>query len=111
MRRWSRPYVLQFPAAVMRQYGHEHPLGDDWRGYHDIDPRALTREKILAMLEKVDVQSIRDIVPHGTPQQVARIVKGFCDAGLRVPKILDYGGMAGLAVRGALAAEGARGRG
>ncbi len=49
------------------------------------------------MLEKVDVQSILDIVPHGTPSQVARTVKGFCDAGLRVPKILDYGGMAGLA--------------
>jgi phthiodiolone/phenolphthiodiolone dimycocerosates ketoreductase len=48
------------------------------------------------MLEKVDVQSIRDLVPHGTPREVARIVKGFCDAGLRVPKILDYGGMAGL---------------
>lgn len=88
--------VMHFSGALMRQYGHEHPLGDDWRGYHDIDPRALTREKILAMLEKVDVQSIRDLVPHGTPREVARIVKGFCDAGLRVPKILDYGGMAGL---------------
>jgi len=88
--------VLQFPAALMRQYGYEHPLGDAWRGYHDIDPRVLTRDRILAMLEKVDVQSIRDLVPHGTPQQVARVVKGFCDAGLRVPKILDYGGMAGL---------------
>jgi phthiodiolone/phenolphthiodiolone dimycocerosates ketoreductase len=91
-----KAYVMQLPAAIMRQFGYEHPLGADWRGYHDIDPRVLTREKILAMLEKVDVQSILDIVPHGTPKQVARIVKGFCDAGLRVPKILDYGGMAGL---------------
>jgi len=92
-----KAYVLQIPAAVMRQYGHVHPLGDQWRGYQDIDPRVLTRERILAMLEKVDVQSILDIVPHGTPRQVAATVKGFCDAGLRVPKILDYGGMAGLA--------------
>ena len=29
--------------------------------------------------------------------QVAQTVKAYCDAGLRVPKILDYGGMAGLA--------------
>ena len=91
-----KAYVLMIPAAVMRQYGYEHPLAHDWGGYQDIDPGVLTREKILAMLEKVDVQSILDIVPHGTPKQVARIVKGFCDAGLRVPKILDYGGMAGL---------------
>ena len=35
---------------------------------------------------------------------VARIVKGYCDAGLRVPKILDYGGMAGLRY-GALSAQ------
>jgi phthiodiolone/phenolphthiodiolone dimycocerosates ketoreductase len=89
--------VLQFSAAVMRQFGHEHPLGDGWRGYHDIDPRVLTRDKILALLERVDVQSILDLVPHGTPKQVARIVQGYCEAGLRVPKILDYGGMAGLA--------------
>jgi len=35
-------------------------------------------------------------VPHGTPKEVARIVKTYVDAGLRVPKILDYGAMAGL---------------
>jgi phthiodiolone/phenolphthiodiolone dimycocerosates ketoreductase len=34
-------------------------------------------------------------VPHGTPDQVARIIKTYVDAGLRVPKVLDYGGMAG----------------
>jgi phthiodiolone/phenolphthiodiolone dimycocerosates ketoreductase len=35
-------------------------------------------------------------VPHGTPKEVAKIIKTFVDAGLRVPKILDYGAMAGL---------------
>ncbi|MGA7054293.1 MAG: LLM class flavin-dependent oxidoreductase, partial [Mycobacterium sp.] len=28
--------------------------------------------------------------------EVANIIKNFVDAGLRVPKILDYGAMAGL---------------
>ena len=36
------------------------------------------------------------VVPHGTPKEVAAIVKTYVDAGLRVPKILDYGAMAGL---------------
>ena len=55
-----------------------------------------TDERILAMLAKTDVNAIRAVVPSGSPQQVARVLKGFADAGLRVPKILDYSGMAGL---------------
>jgi phthiodiolone/phenolphthiodiolone dimycocerosates ketoreductase len=92
-----KAYVMQIPAEVMRRYGFEHPLGETWRGYQDINPAVLPRERILDMLAKVRPESILAVVPHGTPKQVARIVKGFVDAGLRVPKILDYGGMAGLA--------------
>jgi phthiodiolone/phenolphthiodiolone dimycocerosates ketoreductase len=91
-----KAYVLQIPATIMREYGFEHPLGDDWRGYQDINPEVLPRERILAMLKKVDVEAILAIVPHGTPQQIARTLKGYSEAGLRVCKILDYGGMAGL---------------
>jgi phthiodiolone/phenolphthiodiolone dimycocerosates ketoreductase len=91
-----KAYVLQIPAAAMRARGFEHPLGDDWQGYQDINPAVLPRERIVAMLKKVDVEALLAIVPHGTPQQIARTLKGFVDAGLRVPKILDYGGMAGL---------------
>jgi len=91
-----KAYVLQIPAEIMRAHGFEHPLGERWRGYQDINPAVLPRERILAMLRKVKVESILAAVPHGTPQQVARTLKGFVDAGLRVPKILDYGGLAGL---------------
>ena len=66
------------------------------RQYQDIDPGVLTRERILEFLDKVEPRAILDLVPHGSPQQVAKTVKAYCDAGLRVPKILDYGGMAGL---------------
>jgi phthiodiolone/phenolphthiodiolone dimycocerosates ketoreductase len=88
--------LLQISAAELGKFGHQHPMGDSWRGYQDIDPGVLTRERILKFLGEVDTQAIRDLVPHGTPKQVAATVKGYCDAGLRVPKILDYGGMAGL---------------
>lgn len=100
-----KAYVLQIPAAIMREHGFEHPMGEAWRGYQDIDPGVLTRERILAMLDRVDPESILAVLPHGTPQQVARIVKGYCDAGLRVPKLLDYGGMAGLKYGAASAAK------
>jgi phthiodiolone/phenolphthiodiolone dimycocerosates ketoreductase len=92
-----KAYVLQIPAEVMRKHGFGHPLGDGWRGYQDVDPAKLPRDRILDMLKKVDVDAIRAIVPNGTPQKVARTLQGFVEAGLRVPKILDYGGMAGLA--------------
>ncbi|MET0180640.1 MAG: LLM class flavin-dependent oxidoreductase [Novosphingobium sp.] len=89
--------TLQFTAADLRARGHEHPMGLEWRGYQDIDPGVLTRERVLRLIEQVTPAMILDMVPHGTPQQVARRVKEYVDAGLRVPKILDYGGMAGLA--------------
>lgn len=91
-----KAYVLQIPAAVMRAHGYEHPLGEEWKGFQDINPGVLTRERILDMLAKTDPQAILEIMPTGTPKKIAQIMKGFVDAGLRVPKILDYGGMAGL---------------
>ena len=91
-----KAYVLQIPARIMREHGFEHPLGDEWRGFQDINPEVLPRERILAMLEKVNVEAILAIVPHGTPRQIAKTLAGYSEAGLRVCKILDYGGMAGL---------------
>jgi phthiodiolone/phenolphthiodiolone dimycocerosates ketoreductase len=92
-----KAFVMQIPAAVLRAHGHEHPLGEDWRGFHDIDPATMTRERVLDMLGKVRPEMLLDVVPHGDPPTIARLVKGYCDAGLRVPKLLDYSGMAGLA--------------
>jgi phthiodiolone/phenolphthiodiolone dimycocerosates ketoreductase len=91
-----KAYVLQIPASVMRARGFEHPLGDGWRGFQDINPAVLPRERIVAMLKEVRTEALLSIVPHGTPRQIANILTGYIDAGLRVPKILDYGGMAGM---------------
>jgi len=88
--------LLMLTAEELRRFGHEHPLGPTWRGYQDINPGILTREKIIDFCAKVDKQAIRDLIPVGTPKQVARTFKGFCDAGMRVFKVMDYGGMAGL---------------
>lgn len=88
--------VMQIPADVLRERGFEHPLGESWRGMQDIDPGVLTRERIVAMLAKFEPEALLSVVPHGSPKQLARIIKGYVDAGLRVPKILDYGSMAGL---------------
>jgi phthiodiolone/phenolphthiodiolone dimycocerosates ketoreductase len=91
-----KAWILQPSAEALRKAGFKHPLGDDWRGYQDINPEVLPRERILDMLQKTDVNAIRAMIPCGTPKEVARHVKGFVDAGVEVIKIMDYGGMAGL---------------
>ncbi len=88
--------VMQIPAQTLRERGFRHPLGDAWRGMQDIDPPLFPRERIVDMLARVEPEAILSVIEHGSPKQVARKFKAYADAGLRVPKILDYGGMAGL---------------
>jgi phthiodiolone/phenolphthiodiolone dimycocerosates ketoreductase len=88
--------VMQIPAEVLRQRGFKHPLGEDWRGMQDIDPAKFPRERIVDMLERVEPESILSVVEHGSPEQIAAKYKGYVDAGMRVAKLLDYSGMAGL---------------
>ncbi|GAB3236702.1 LLM class flavin-dependent oxidoreductase [Mycolicibacterium hippocampi] len=91
-----KSFLLQVSAEVLRGFGFGHPMGENWGGFHDIDPAVLTRERIVDFLGRVEPEMILAMVPHGTPEQVARMIGDFVDAGLRVPKILDYGAMAGL---------------
>jgi phthiodiolone/phenolphthiodiolone dimycocerosates ketoreductase len=90
-----KSYVLQIPAAQMKLHGFTHPMGESWRGIHDLDPGALTRDVIIDLLRRVDTDAIRAIVPHGPPKKVAQFYQRYVDAGARVIKILDYGGQAG----------------
>jgi phthiodiolone/phenolphthiodiolone dimycocerosates ketoreductase len=91
-----KSFLLQVSADVLRKAGFDHPMGDNWRGYQDIDPAVLTRERIVDFLDRVEPEMVLAMVPHGTPKQLARVIKEYVDAGLRVPKIMDYGAMAGL---------------
>ncbi|MEZ0355094.1 LLM class flavin-dependent oxidoreductase [Mycobacterium sp. ENV421] len=89
-------FLLQVSAPVLRRFGFDHPMGENWGGFHDITPATLTRERLVEFLAKVEPEAILAVVPHGTPKHVARTIKSYVDAGLRVPKILDYSAMAGL---------------
>jgi phthiodiolone/phenolphthiodiolone dimycocerosates ketoreductase len=97
--------ILMLTAEDLRMFGYEHPMGTDWRGTMDFNPVKLSREKIIKFCEDVDTQAIRDIIPCGTPKQVAQRMKGFCDAGLRVFKLMEYGSMGGLAFSAGSAAK------
>ena len=87
--------ILMQTAADLRQFGYEHPMGPDWRGIQDFDPVRLSRERIIQFCDDLDTQAIRDIFPVGSPKHVAAHFKGMAEAGMRVFKVMDYGGMAG----------------
>ncbi len=91
-----KAFLLQVRGDYMRERGVAHPLGDDWKGIHDIDPGALSRDKLVDFLSRVEPEMLLAVVPHGPPKRVAGIIQGYMDAGLQVPRVLDYGGMAGL---------------
>ena len=96
--------VLQLTADALAAAGHRHPMGERWRGIQDIDPRVLTRDRLLRLFDEVDPAAILSVVPHGTPTEVAGQIADFGEAGARVVSVLDYSGMAGQAY----AAESAR---
>ena len=71
--------VMQIPADALKARGFEHPLGEDWRGYQYLVPGALTRDRLLALLAKVDPEAILAVIPHGPPKKIAQIVKGYAE--------------------------------
>jgi phthiodiolone/phenolphthiodiolone dimycocerosates ketoreductase len=89
--------VLQLTADALAAAGHRHPMGDTWRGIQDIDPRVLTRDRLLRLFDDVDPATVLSVVPHGTPKEVARQIADFAEAGAQVVSVLDYSGMAGQA--------------
>ena len=88
--------LLLLTADDLQRFGYQHPMGPHWRGVMDFDPVTLSRDRIVQFCADVDTRAIRDIFPCGSPKEVAARVKGFCDAGMRVFKLMDYGGMGGL---------------
>jgi phthiodiolone/phenolphthiodiolone dimycocerosates ketoreductase len=98
-------FLLQVTGERFAKMGYQHPMGDAWRGYQDNDPSVLTREVILKMVEKVPGEAIRKLVPHGSPEQVARTLVPYVEAGVQVYRIHDMGGLAGLKHAGRTAAK------
>ena len=52
-----KAFLLQISAETLRGFGYEHPMGENWRGFQDIDPARLTRERIVDFLCRVDPEA------------------------------------------------------
>lgn len=90
-----KSYVLQIEAKDLASVGFEHPMGPDWHGIHSLDPAKLTRDVVVEMMAKTTPEMLKAWLPYGPPEKVAQHYKQYADAGAKVIKMLDYGGMAG----------------
>ena len=106
-----KAFLLQVSAETLRGFGFEHPMGDGWRGFQDIDPAVLTRERISSSWTRCSPRCCWPWSRTAHRRRSRQIIKTFVDAGLRVPKILDYGAMAGLSYAASSAANVRCGRG
>ena len=102
-----KSFVLQLTAAGLRARAYRHPMGDQWRGIQDIDPRSLSRQTAsLRCSRRSNPRPILASVPHGTPAAGgSRRSAALHEAGCRVASILDYSGMAGQAFAARSAAK------
>jgi phthiodiolone/phenolphthiodiolone dimycocerosates ketoreductase len=90
-----KAWTLQLSADTLRKRGYDHPMGDQWKGFHDINPSELTRDRIVRLIAQVTPEMILDLFRHGTPADAAAILRDYGDAGLQVPAVLDYGALGG----------------
>jgi phthiodiolone/phenolphthiodiolone dimycocerosates ketoreductase len=91
-----KAFLLMVSGKELGDRGFEHPLGANWGGYQEINPAVLPRERVLSFLEKAKPEMLMAMIPTGPAKAVAQKLKGFVEAGMRVPKIMDYSGMAGV---------------
>ncbi len=91
-----KAFLLQVSAEMLRSFGYRAPDGRELARLSGHRSRGAYAREDRRLLDRVDPEAILAVVPHGTPKQVAHDHAEYVDAGLRVPKILDYGGMAGL---------------
>jgi phthiodiolone/phenolphthiodiolone dimycocerosates ketoreductase len=89
-----RAFALAAPDELWRKVGREHPLGAGFRGYVDIIPERYDRQTIEAAIAAVPPELVRDgLLLWGTPEQVARKILKFGDAGLRHVVIAPVSGL------------------
>jgi phthiodiolone/phenolphthiodiolone dimycocerosates ketoreductase len=79
-----RAFGLAAPAELWHKTGREHPLGAQFRGYVDLVPERYDRQTIEGAIAAVPPELLQEgPLLWGTPEQVARKIREFGNAGLR----------------------------
>ena len=74
--------LLTLPAAAFERYGATHPLGEGVVGMADYIPGRLGRDEVLAMVDTIPQDVVREYVLHGSPDDIKQQLAPFVRAGL-----------------------------
>jgi phthiodiolone/phenolphthiodiolone dimycocerosates ketoreductase len=83
-------------GATFREWGLEHPLGDDWIFSRDCVPPWMSQQETLDILAKVPDGAMQHTVFAGTAEQVYERLKHWLRAGVTDAMILNWAPFAGL---------------
>jgi phthiodiolone/phenolphthiodiolone dimycocerosates ketoreductase len=75
--------ALVLDASAWREVGGIHPFGESFGGILDLVPTRLTPDEVHAAMEKVPWDVVHTLFPHGTPEQMAELVREYERVGLR----------------------------
>jgi phthiodiolone/phenolphthiodiolone dimycocerosates ketoreductase len=95
--RWNA-LVLIGTGAKWREWGYEHPLGDDWSYPRDLIPMEWSREDALALVDQVPPDAVAKTHVMGSVLEAADQIQPYIDAGCNcviagnyAPGIVDSG--------------------
>lgn len=75
--------ALVLDASAWREVGGVHPFGESFGGILDLVPTRLAPDEVHAAMEKVPWDVVHALFPHGTPEQMAELVREYERVGLR----------------------------
>jgi phthiodiolone/phenolphthiodiolone dimycocerosates ketoreductase len=97
-KRQSRFYAMMIGAdrgAHWKNFGMEHPLGDDWGYARSAAPGRLNGDQLSAAVDKVSVEAVKKIgFFSGSVEEVAEKLKPYVEGGLNYCGVVNYAGWA-----------------
>jgi phthiodiolone/phenolphthiodiolone dimycocerosates ketoreductase len=75
--------ALVLDAQAWRDAGGTHPFGEGFRGMVDFVPTVYSTDQLREAMEKVPPDVMHGLLPHGTPDEVAELIRAYQRVGLR----------------------------
>lgn len=81
VKKWDA-MVLVPTGKKWREWGLEHPLGDDWAYPRDLIPMSVSRDEALSLVAKVPTDAVRRTHITGSVVEAAEQIQRYIDAGV-----------------------------
>lgn len=116
--RWNTIVYGAVRGGEWRNFGFEHPLGEEWGYAKNMVPERMSADEWFAATRSVPTEAVRRMAHFtGTPEDVAKQILPYVEAGLDYAFLVEHSPLADPTTVGAAAmnlsrvAEGLRGRG